>query len=85
MVGIVFRIKNSIEDFNPTERKIADYILDHADDIFKLPIAQLAECCGSSQAAIVRFFKKLGFAGLKDIKKVLAHELIGSTKENFDN
>jgi DNA-binding MurR/RpiR family transcriptional regulator len=85
MVGIVFRIKNSIDDFNPTERKIAGYILDHTDDILKLPIARLAERCGSSQAAIVRFFKKLGFTGLKDIKNVLAHELIGSSKENFDN
>jgi DNA-binding MurR/RpiR family transcriptional regulator len=59
--------------------------LDHTGDILNLPIAQLAEYCGSSQAAIVRFFKKLGFSGLKDIKKVLAHELIGSSKENFDN
>jgi DNA-binding MurR/RpiR family transcriptional regulator len=84
MVGIVLRIKDSLEDFNPTERKIAGYILEHTGDILKLSIAQLAEYTGSSQAAIVRFFKRLGFNGLKDIKKNLAHELVSSAKESFD-
>jgi DNA-binding MurR/RpiR family transcriptional regulator len=85
MVGIKLRIKENLEDFNPTERKIAAYILERAEDILKLSIAQLADQTGSSQAAIVRFFKKLGFAGFKDIKKNLTHELIGSNKESFDN
>jgi DNA-binding MurR/RpiR family transcriptional regulator len=85
MVGIVLRIKEQFEDFNPTERKIATYILDHTGDMLKFSIAQLAECTDSSQAAMTRFSKKLGFTGFKDIKKALAHELIGSSGGTLNN
>jgi DNA-binding MurR/RpiR family transcriptional regulator len=84
MSGIVTRIKDNIENFNSTERRIAALIVTRPDSILNYSIAQLAEHSRSSQAAIVRFCKRLGFAGLKDIKNTMTEELINSSKKNDD-
>lgn len=84
MTGIDIRIKENLEDFNATERRIADYVAAHPRDILRLSIAQLARQSGVSQAAIVRFCKRLGFDGLKDIKLSLADDLL-SAKESKDD
>ena len=81
MSGIVFRIKEHFDDFNTTEKKIAEYFIEKPDHILRLSITQLAGQIGTSQAAIVRFCKRLGYDGLKDIKTSLADDLL-SAQEN---
>jgi DNA-binding MurR/RpiR family transcriptional regulator len=85
MINPVIRIKDNFDNFNASERRIANYILAHSNGILNMSIARLAGMSGSSQAGIVRFCKKLGFDGLKDIKSALAHELIRLSPGKIDN
>jgi DNA-binding MurR/RpiR family transcriptional regulator len=79
------RIKDNFDDFNVSERRIANYVMAYPDSILNMSIARLADISDSSQAGIVRFCKKLGFDGLKDIKSALARELIRSSPPKTGN
>lgn len=75
MRGILLRIEKSRENFTPSEQRVADYVLEHAEGIVGLPVAELAEHSGSNRAAVVRFCKRLGFEGYRDFTLAFAAEL----------
>ncbi len=54
-------------EFTPTERKIADYIEAHQEDVRGMSSIALAEAAGVSQPAIIRFSKKLGYGSYKQM------------------
>lgn len=67
-----------IENFTPTEQSIIQYIINHMHHISDMSISQLAHTTHSSNAAIIRICKKLGYNGYKDFKLALAIELESS-------
>jgi DNA-binding MurR/RpiR family transcriptional regulator len=75
MTTVEIRTKNMYSQLNKTEKKVADYILQNIDNIFRYPLAELASLSGTSQGAWVRFCKSIGFDGMKDLKKSLFVEL----------
>jgi RpiR family carbohydrate utilization transcriptional regulator len=58
-----------------SERKAAEYVLTHYQEIINLPITELAGQAGVSEATIVRMCKKLGFRGFQELKIKLALEI----------
>jgi len=78
----VLKIKNIYNELNPTEKKIADYLLNNIEEVFTLSIQELAEKTGVSEAAWVRFCKLLGYSGLKDFKK--AYVMNGLAREKSE-
>lgn len=52
----------------PSERKIADMILQDPPSFLKMNLTELAEQSGSSTAAVVRLWQSLQFAGFQDLK-----------------
>ena len=74
MTNIEAKILQNYDAFNITEKKIANYILENIEQLFHAPISGLAEASAVSQTAWVRFAKRLGFQGLKDLKKRLFDE-----------
>jgi RpiR family carbohydrate utilization transcriptional regulator len=58
-----------------SERKAAEYVLAHFQEIVNLPITELAGQAGVSEATIVRMCKKLGFRGYQELKIKLALEI----------
>lgn len=76
MDELLLKINQLLPDMNMTERKIADYVLAQPYELLRLTIRQLAETTGVSQAAWVRFFKLLGFSGLKDVKQAISSSLL---------
>jgi DNA-binding MurR/RpiR family transcriptional regulator len=63
---------NSRELFS-AEKKVADYILDHVEDVVHLNGGELSQICGVSEATIVRMCKHLGYKGFYQLKIMLAH------------
>lgn len=55
----------------PQQRTIADYLVEHLQTVPFLSIPELAHRIGVSEATIVRFAKRIGFAGFSDLKMVL--------------
>lgn len=56
------------------ERKAAQYLLDHQDDLIGLSLVDLAARSGSSQASIIRLCKTIGLDGFKQLKTELARQ-----------
>ena len=76
------------EDFTPTEKIIADYVLAHADHIGEMSAAELGEATFTSKSAVLRLCQKLGAEGYRSfvhtvtvesmeqqhVEKLLEHE-----------
>ena len=75
MTSIEIRVRDLYEDLNVSEKKAATFFLNYVDSVFAMPIAQLAKQADTTQVAWVRLCKRIGFDGLKDMKKALFNEL----------
>ena len=60
MTGIELKAKSIYPEISKSEQLAADYFMKSKEDIFKYPLAALAEMSGTSQGAWVRFCKSDG-------------------------
>ncbi|MBP1130393.1 MULTISPECIES: MurR/RpiR family transcriptional regulator [Serratia] len=74
-IDIISRITERFIELSSTEKRIAQFILDDAEAVTALPIAELARQAGVSQASITRFAKTLGCRDVRDLKVKLAQSL----------
>lgn len=70
----VNRIKSTYPIMTSTEVVIADYIVDHVDEIAEMSVYELASATDSSPATVSRFCKKIGFIGFQELKYGLSRE-----------
>ena len=54
-------------NFSATEKRIADYILQHSTDLPGISISTIAEKCETSKSMVVQLCKTAGFMGYKDL------------------
>lgn len=71
MTAIELRVRSMYDSLSGAEKKVADYFLNNVENVFSLPIAELAQEASVSKVTWVRFCKAIGFDGLKDLKKAL--------------
>lgn len=71
MTTIELKAQSIYPEISRSEQLAADYFIKNKEDIFKYPLAALAERSGTSQGAWVRFCKSMGYDGLKGLKKAL--------------
>lgn len=69
------KINQVAEDLPFSERKVARYVSENLSCMVGLSVEELARRSGSSQAAVVRFCKKLGCKGYRDFSIQLVTEL----------
>lgn len=74
-ISITSTIHSHYNRFTATEKKTADYILEHAEAVVYMSITDLAEGCDVGEASIFRFCKALGFKGYQQFKIALAHSI----------
>ena len=55
--------------FSELEKKIADYLIEHKEDVIHMNLKELAEATYTSTATISRFCKKLGEKNFNCINK----------------
>ncbi|HHY46220.1 MAG TPA: MurR/RpiR family transcriptional regulator [Firmicutes bacterium] len=70
------RLREMKGSLRNSEEQVANYILLHHDEIIRLPITELAERAGVSEATVVRMCQKLGYRGFQELKIALALELV---------
>ena len=71
-------IKDQLKDiskFSSSERQIAEFILGHPDEFIDMSIIDVSRHLYVSKSTIIRFSKKLGFTGHKDLCLTLAKEM----------
>jgi DNA-binding MurR/RpiR family transcriptional regulator len=59
--GVRDRIEAAWSELTPSERQVAQFVLERADDLAGFTGAELAELSGASKATVSRFFRRLGF------------------------
>lgn len=74
--GCLSRLRSILETLRDAERRAAEFILQQPHEIIHLPISELAERCGASEATIFRLCRRLGFSGYQGMKISLARDLV---------
>jgi DNA-binding MurR/RpiR family transcriptional regulator len=67
-----------------SERKVADYVLDYADDVIHSSVTNLAQLLDVSESTIVRFCQRLGYQGYPEFKILLARDLGKPFRDTYD-
>jgi DNA-binding MurR/RpiR family transcriptional regulator len=75
-------IRSILPSLPPAERRVAERVLAHPDEVFSLSIGAIAQEAATSEATVVRFCKSVGFDGYPDLRLALASEVGRSTAEN---
>ena len=78
-INILDRIHASYYQLSAAERKVADYVLVHYEQVQFMSITQLAEECGIAEATVSRFCRSLKLKGFNAFKIELAkHSVSGA-------
>ncbi|THB73529.1 MAG: SIS domain-containing protein [Desulfobulbaceae bacterium] len=73
------KITGLINELNPSEAKVAKYVLASPDEVVHQSIAAVAQASGVSEPTVMRFCRSLGCKGYQDLKLGLAVSLAGDT------
>ena len=68
------QIKSHIQDLNPSEKKVADYVLENAGEVVYTSITELAGLINVSEATVVKFCQSIGLSGYQELKIMLARD-----------
>ncbi|QEY35079.1 MurR/RpiR family transcriptional regulator [Caproiciproducens galactitolivorans] len=83
-MSCVYKIREGMASYTDTEKKLADYILQHASQVTLNSAQILGEKVGVSAAAVIRFAHKLGYSGFTAMKVDLARDTTDDIM-NFDD
>ena len=74
--GGIPRIRSEYSSLPPSEKKVADYVLDNPENIIYLSVSELADKVDVSDSTIIRFCKNVGFKGYQEFKLFVAQDLV---------
>ncbi len=74
-ISCLTKIKTLYPEMTDSEKSIADFILDHPEEIYSLKIGNLARETGVSLPTVFRFTRTLGYEGFKDFKVNLVKDM----------
>lgn len=76
IANTISHLRNTYSTFRPAERKVADVILEHPEQVVHLSITELAHQANVSDATVVKFCKRLGYKGFQEFKILLAQDVV---------
>lgn len=77
-------IQSIYPNLRNSERRVADHVLEYAEEVLTRTTLKLANEIGVSEASVIRFCKRMGYAGFSEFKLALAKELGERGRGNFD-
>jgi DNA-binding MurR/RpiR family transcriptional regulator len=79
--GFLVRVQAVYPSLRDSEKKIANYIKENYQNIINLTITELSEKSGTSEAAVVRLCKSLGYKGFQEFKIKAAQDVIQPSRQ----
>jgi DNA-binding MurR/RpiR family transcriptional regulator len=70
------RIRGLLPTMGPAAQRIAEFVVDHPDEVVHMSVSEVAERTGSSEGSVVGFCKMLGAKGFQQLKILLAQEIV---------
>lgn len=83
MESVLFVIRNFLPTLPAAEKKIAEYVLAEPKKVIHYNITELARRCLTSQAAVVRFCRRIGARGFPELKIRLSQDVFRISDERF--
>lgn len=74
MQSLFTEIRTKYNTLSPAQKQIADFVLNHFEQVILLSISDLAERCNTSETTIVRFLRKLGLNSYQVFRVRMAQE-----------
>ena len=69
--ALKFKIRSLIPELSRSEAAVAEYILNHSDNVIDLSVSALADLCGVSEPTVIRACRTIGFSGYQALKIAL--------------
>lgn len=82
--SLLKRITETTPEMGAAERRIAEYVSSHPDEVMLMSMAALSDKCSVSDPTIMRFCRRLGFEGYQDFKINLAQTLVPAAPFEYD-
>jgi len=73
---ILAKISGALPSLSKAESKVANYLIDHPEEVMHQTITEVAKEAGVAEATVLRFARTFGFKGFQDLKIHLARELV---------
>lgn len=68
------RVKGAYASLRPSEQKVAEFFLEHAEELEDLTIGELARGAGVSEPTVIRCVRGLGYRGYREFKGALSQK-----------
>ncbi|MFP1985669.1 MurR/RpiR family transcriptional regulator [Lonsdalea quercina] len=65
------RLRSHFKALSPQERRVAEFIFDHLNDLISYNSAELSRLCGVSKATVSRLFRRLGYPSYREMRDEL--------------
>ena len=78
------RVKSFLSSLNEAEKKVGDYLLDNAEEVIDMTIAQVAVASSVSETTVFRFCRSIGYRGFQDFRIALTRDLWEPRREPID-
>lgn len=78
MKSPVYLINKRFNGLRKSEKRVAEFVQKHMDEVVLLSIQGLADKCGTSDATVLRLCRSLGYRSFSDFKTALVPELLRS-------
>jgi RpiR family carbohydrate utilization transcriptional regulator len=79
----LYLINNRYNALRKSEKRVAEFVQEHIEEVVVLSLQALARKCGTSDATVLRFCRSLGYQGFADFKASLVPELLRSSKKTY--
>ncbi len=83
--GCLLRIKSAREMFKPSERIVADFVLNNAEQVMYMSVSEAARDIGVGESTVIRFCHALGYKGYQEFKLRLAQDLVAPVEYIHEN
>lgn len=74
-------IRKNYTDMFRAEKRVADYVLEHPQEVVELNIAEVARRSETSDATVIRMCRHVGYEGFYQMKISLAADLLGKKRD----
>ena len=81
--GALGAMRARLDSLSEAERKVAEYVFREPKKTLYFNVAELARQSGASQAAVVRFCRRIGLGSYNDFKLRLARDVFRGSDERF--
>ena len=61
------QIQKQMDEFSPSERQVGEWVLAHPREVANGTLASVAVACGTSEPTVVRFCRRVGLRGYREL------------------